>query len=146
MTVSEFWQTFINENKEYKDAEYTAWQFGADPDVLAQLVMEGTKTLTCSGLKFYEVEDEALPENGDLSIVLDSDESPRCVIENTKVYTVPFKDVDEKIAYKEGEGDRSLDYWRKAHFDFFIPEFESLGFEFNEDEIIVVEEFKLIHK
>jgi len=146
MTVKEYWQKFIDENKSHKDSEYTAWQFGVDADELAALVTDGTKTLTCSGLKLYEIEGEEPPSAGDVSVVLGEDDVPKCIIENMKVYTVAFKDIDADIAWKEGEGDRSLEYWRQAHLDFFIPEFESMGLEFSEDEMIVVEEFKMIYK
>jgi uncharacterized protein YhfF len=30
-----------------------------------------------------------------------------------------FDDVDEQFAYDEGEGDRSLAYWREAHKCYF---------------------------
>lgn len=62
-----------------------------------------------------------------------------------KVYTIIFKDADEELAYKEGEGDRSLSYWRQAHLDLFGWLYPEMGLEFNEDEKIVVEEFKLIY-
>ena len=32
---------------------------------------------------------------------------------------VPFDEVDEEHAYLEGEGDRSLEYWREVHERFF---------------------------
>lgn len=144
MSIEKYWEQFVDGNPEYSSKPYTAWQFGADPDTLAQLVIDGTKTLTCSGLKLYEIEDEALPKVGDISIILNTSDEPVCVIENTSVYTIPFKDAGEEIAYKEGEGDRSLSYWRQAHLDFFIPEFKNQGLVFSEEEMIVVEEFKVI--
>ena len=91
------------------------------------------------------MENESLPEAGDISIVLGKDNIPKCNIENTKVYTIVFRDADEEIAYKEGEGDRPLSYWRQAHIDFFEWLYPEMGLEFNEDEKIVVEEFKLIY-
>ena len=33
-------------------------------------------------------------------------------------------EVSEEHAYKEGEGDRSLAYWRAVHEEFFTKEFE----------------------
>jgi len=145
MKVENYWERFIYYYPEYKDLTIEAFQFGADPNTLAQLVVDGTKTLTCSSLREYQVENEPLPEVGDVSIVLDESDEPKCIIENTKVYTMKFSDVDEEIAYKEGEGDRTLSYWRKAHLDFFEWLYKEIGYEFNEDEEIVVEEFKLIY-
>ena len=91
------------------------------------------------------MENESLPEAGDISIVLGADDTPKCIIENTKVSTIVFRDAEEELAYKEGEGDRSLSYWRQAHIDFFEWLYPEMGLEFNEDEKIVVEEFKLIY-
>ncbi|MGO1923828.1 MAG: ASCH domain-containing protein [Jeotgalicoccus sp.] len=145
MTAEQYWNEFINKNPKYSGKSYTSWQFGVDPDELAELVISGKKTLTCSSLKEYEVENESLPEVGEISIVLDENDTPKCIIECTKVYTIIFKDVGEDIAYKEGEGDRSLSYWRQAHIDFFEWLYPEIGLEFNESEEIVVEEFKLIY-
>lgn len=146
MSIEKYWQDFVSENPEYKEQSYTAWQFGVDPDELAELVTEGKKTLTCSGFKEYEVENETLPAAGDVGIVLGEGDVPKCIIENTKVYTLSFKDAGDEIAYKEGEGDRTLSYWRTAHLDFFEPLYKSIGLEFNESEKIVVEEFKMIYE
>ena len=41
------------------------------------------------------------------------------VIETVEVFVVPFNEVTERFAYDEGEGDRSLGYWREAHRNFF---------------------------
>lgn len=145
MSLQNYWNNFINTHPSYKNKSYESFQFGADPNTLAQLVVDRTKTLTCSSLREYKVENEPLPEVGDVSIVLDESDEPKCIIENTKVYTMKFSEVDEEIAYKEGEGDRTLSYWRKAHLEFFEWLYKEIGYEFNEDEEIVVEEFKLIH-
>ena len=145
MKIANYWEEFIKENLDYKNTDYTAWQFGADPNTLAQLVIDGTKTLTCSSLREYQVENEPLPEVGDVSIILDESDEPKCIIENIKVYTIKYSDVDEEIAFKEGEGNRTLEYWRKAHLEFFEWVYKEIGHEFNEDEEIVVEEFKMIY-
>ena len=50
---NEYWQ-----GKDEKPQSVSAWQFGADPDHLAQLVMDGIKTATCSGYVFYGEENE----------------------------------------------------------------------------------------
>ena len=145
MTEEKYWKEFTNEYPDYEKKSYTAWQFGVAPDELAELVISGKKTLTCSSLKEYEVENESLPEAGEVSIILGENDTPKCIIECTKVYTIIFKDAGEEIAYKEGEGDRTLSYWRQAHLDFFEWLYPEMGLEFNESEEIVVEEFKLIY-
>ena len=50
-----------------------------------------------------------------------------------------FSDMTEEFARKEGEGDLSLEYWRKEHKAFFTRE----GY-YSDDMELVAEEFKLI--
>ncbi|HGC9355191.1 TPA: RNA-binding protein, partial [Streptococcus agalactiae] len=38
-----------------------------------------------------------------------------------------------------------LEWWRKAHIDFFKPYFEEFGLMFSEDSRIVLEEFQVVY-
>ncbi len=124
--------------------DYDAWAFGGEPDELAELVKKGIKTATCSAFCFYELEGEELPKAGGYSIVLDSKGNAVCIIRTTKVYTERFDRVSAEHAFKEGEGDRSLEYWRKVHREFFGEELRTIGREFDESLMLVCEEFELI--
>ena len=137
MTAEEMWKEFG------LTGEYEAWSFGDDADELARLVKEGIKTATCSALCFYEMEGEALPKVGEYSVILDSKDQAVCIIRTTKVYTTGFNQVSEEHAWKEGEGDRSLEYWRNTHRRFFIEELRKYGLDFNEDMELVCEEFEV---
>ena len=119
MTAEEMWKKFVKECN-IVEGEYDAWAFGDDADMLAELVRYGIKTGTSSAYPLYEVDNEPLPEASGYSVILDSKDEAVCIIENTKVYVVPFCEVSEEHAYKEGEGDRSLAYWRKVHEAFFF--------------------------
>jgi uncharacterized protein YhfF len=81
-----------------------------------------------------------MPEPGDLSVVLDGHGEPLCVIRTTAVEVRRFADVDERFAWEEGEGDRSLAYWRDAHIRFFASE----GRPVDDDAEIVLERFELL--
>jgi len=99
-----------------------AWSFGSSPeeaDELLALVLAGTKTATSSRRSDYDVEDEALPEPGMLSILLDGREHPRALIRTTQVRVVAFEAVDADHAEAEGEGSRTLTEWRSTHRAFF---------------------------
>lgn len=122
----------------------SAWQFGADPDYLAQLVIDGTKTATCSGFIFYELENEPLPTTKDYSIILNSDDKPVAIIKLVEVTITPMNEVTEEFAIAEGEGDRTYKYWWDAHEKFFTSELKSIGREFSEDMLLVCERFKLV--
>ena len=56
-----------------------------------------------------------MPVVGELSIILDGSAAPRAVIRTTALEVAPFDRVDAEHAYSEGEGDRTLEYWRSAH-------------------------------
>ncbi|MBQ4279729.1 MAG: ASCH domain-containing protein [Rikenellaceae bacterium] len=52
--------------------------------------------------------------------------------------------MSEEHAFREGEGDRTLTYWRKVHERFFKKELESVGQVFTEDMAVVCEEFHVV--
>ena len=89
------------------------------------------------------MEGEPLPEVGGYSIILDSKDQAVCIIRTTRVYTVKFNRVSEEHAWKEGEGDRSLEYWRNTHRRFFTDELRVDGLDFNEEMELVCEEFEV---
>ncbi|MGO3795508.1 MAG: ASCH domain-containing protein [Pauljensenia sp.] len=95
-----------------------AWQFGTTAQQateLVDLVLSGAKTATASVLSEYTEQDEPLPEIGELGIICDGAGRPRALVRTDAVATIPFDEVDELHATAEGEGDLSLDYWRRAH-------------------------------
>jgi uncharacterized protein YhfF len=114
-----------------------SFAFGDSPALaneLLDLVIKGVKTATCS------TEDEPnVSSPGERWIVLDGDGTPRCVIETTEVSFRRYNEVDAAFAYDEGEGDRSLSYWREAHRRYFVR----LG-RFSEDMMLMCERFRLV--
>lgn len=129
--------------------EYVAWAFGDSKemaDVLANLVLDGTKTATASNYTLYELEKEELPYAGLLNIILDGDGKAVAIAETISVEVVPFDEVPEEHAYLEGEGDRTLRYWRDVHKTFFKKELENINRKFNYKIPVVCERFKLLYK
>ena len=138
MTAEELWK------RSGLTGEYEAWAFGEAPDQLASLVKDGIKTATCSAYDLYEAEDEILPTVGEYSVILDSHDEAVCIIRTVKVYVVEFDQVTEEHAWKEGEGDRSLDYWRKIHEDFLSRELATINHSFSGQTKVVCEEFEMV--
>jgi len=114
-----------------------SFAFGDGPqlaDELLDLVLKGVKTATCS------TEDEPNTSTpGERWIVLDGRGMPRCVIESLEVTYRRYSEVDAAFAHDEGEGDRSLAYWREAHRRYF----GRLG-KFSEDMMLMCERFRLV--
>ena len=142
MNATLLWNKFIEENN-INDVYYEAWAFGGNPDKLLKLVLEGRKTATASLNSWYKEKGERRPEPGDYSVILDSKGDAYCVIQTVKVYIKSFKEVSAEHAYKEGEGDLSLAYWRKVHEEFFTDELKDEELKFSEDLEVVLEEFEL---
>lgn len=141
--IETFWAEFVAATG--IDGPYEAWAFG-DPSLpalasdLALLVRDGPKRATAGLASDYEDENETLPASGDLSLVLDGEGLPVCVIRTTSVEIRRFGDVDEAFAWDEGEGDRTLDWWRRAHTWFF----DQRGTAIDEDTLMVLERFELL--
>ena len=140
MTAEELWK------QSGLSGKYEAWPFGEAPDKLADLVLQGIKTATCSAYDLYMINNEPLPQAGDYSIILNSNEEAVCIIKTVKVYVTEFDQVTEEHAFKEGEGDRSLGYWRTVHEDFLTKELASVNKAFDGNTKVVCEEFELVFK
>lgn len=140
--ANEYWEAYWK-GQEIPES-VTAWQFGDNPDYLAQLVVDGIKTATCSGYIFYELENEPLPTTEDYSVILNSKDQPVAIIKTTHVEIMPMNEVSETFAIAEGEGDRTYQYWWDVHEEFFENELKAVGREFTEDMLLVCERFELI--
>ena len=152
MTPEEFFEAYqdsLDDDHPHLDADFTAWSFGDNPDLiktLLNLVLEGKKTATSSCAWEYEVDQEDLPQVGELSVILDSNGIPACIIETTEVRVMPYGEVDSQFAADEGEGDLSLMYWREAHWRWFSRVLPKIGREPTQDMPIVCERFQVIFK
>jgi uncharacterized protein YhfF len=126
--VEAFWRSYLASLPQGitpPPGSYEAWSFcdnEQSANELGDLVTAGTKTATCGLIWAYEAQNEKLPVVGDLSIITNWDGDPLCIIETTEINNRAFNEVDEKFAFDEGEGDRSLTYWREVHWDYFSRE------------------------
>jgi len=149
--TEKYWDNYlksIGESLETTDKTYSSWSFGNSnemADRLVNLVIEGKKRGT-SSLKCLYDEEEELPKVGEYSIILGSNENPKCIIKNVEVIEVPFNEVTKEMARLEGEGDLSLKYWREAHMNFFGRELKELEKIFSEELIVIYENFELVYK
>jgi uncharacterized protein YhfF len=145
-SVIQIWEDFRKVNPD-SPTEYVAWAFGNTKemaDYLAQLVLEGKKTATASNYLLYEIEKEALPYVGLYNIILNGNGEAVAIAVTTSVEVVPFDEVTEEHAYLEGEGDRTLTYWREGHEEFFKRELEEVNGTFHNKIPIVCERFKVL--
>jgi uncharacterized protein YhfF len=150
--IEAYWQGYLRTHpadSPVLDEQYAAEGWGDSPtmaDELGALIAAGTKTATSSALWEYEAEGEPLPEVGVKTVVLDGNGDPLCIVETTEVEVRPYDEVGATFAYEEGEGDRSLEYWREAHWRFFSRTLPNIGREPITDMPLVCERFRVIYK
>jgi len=147
MTAETLWAEYIKKFPEHKNAAYDAWHFcdnQEDADELAELTVSGVKTATASAYFWYEDGTEPLPTVGGHSVILNWAKEAVCIIRMTNITVVPFCEVSAEQAYKEGEGDRSLAYWREVHKQYFERDLIEAGYHFDENIKVVCQEFKVV--
>jgi uncharacterized protein YhfF len=113
------------------------FSFGDNPrlaDELTALVLAGTKTATC-----WAISEGLLSQVGERMVLVDGAGRPRAIIETVELTQRRFNHVDAAFAHDEGEGDRTLEYWRRAHRTYFTR----LG-QFAPDMMLYCERFRLL--
>ena len=93
------------------------FSFGDSPqlaDELARLVLAGKKRATC-----WAASEGPETEAGKQWVVLNGSGVAVAVIETTELTQRRFDEVGEAFAYDEGEDDRTLASWRRAHQNYF---------------------------
>ena len=100
--------------------------------------MSSKKTATSS----LFTDDTDIPVIGEESIICYDDDTTACKVKIIDYKIMKFKEMTEDYVKLEGEGDLSLDFWKKSHFDFF----KSINPSFNEDSKIVFEIFEVLDK
>ena len=141
--VVAFWTEYATATK--ATGPYTAWGF-ADPGhpelmtKLGLLVRDGPKRATAGREDDFAIDGEPIPVPGDHSVILDGDGNPICIIRTTSVEIRPFGQVDAQFAWDEGEGDRTLEWWRAAHIRYFA----SVGTPIDDATNVVLERFSKV--
>jgi uncharacterized protein YhfF len=110
----------------------------------ARLINNKIKRASCSLKSAYDAENEPLPEVGRITVVLNWDNEPICIIRLTEVSISPFDKVTREFAESEGEGDGSYEWWREAHIDFFTKQAQEIDKTFDGNSELVLERFQKV--
>ena len=150
-SIEAYWRGFLSTlpaDSPYHTKTYVAEGWGDSPvmaDELGALIVQGTKTGTCSALWEWEAEGNPIPREGLITVALDGGGEPLCIVETVDVTIRKYNEVDADFARAEGEGDLSLEYWREAHRNFFSRTLPKIGREFSEEMPLVCERFRVIY-
>ena len=103
-------------------------------DELVELVLAGKKRATC-----WAAGEGPKTEIGNRWAVLNGSGGPVAVIETVELTRRRFDEVDAAFAFDEGEGDRTLASWGRAHRNYF-----GRRGTFAPDMLLYCERFRLI--
>ncbi|MBY8140115.1 ASCH domain-containing protein [Vibrio fluvialis] len=144
--LDEYFATLSSSQKEaipQVSAEYfCADEYNANE--CARLINDDVKRASCSLKAGYDADSEPLPEVGRITVVLNWQQEPVCIIRLNKVEVMPFNQISAEFAALEGEGDGTYVWWRAAHIDFFTQYAQQVGVAFNEESDIVLEYFEKV--
>lgn len=112
---------------------------------LLALIRSGRKRAGTGLLWAYEYDGEEISKTGDIEIVIDHLSRPALVTRITDAKIVPYDEVTAEFAAIEGEGDGSLEYWRKAHWAFFSRECARIGRAPDESMPVVCSIFEVLN-
>ncbi len=116
-----------------------------DANTCAALVLAGKKRATASSLWSYEAAGHSPPSVGDLHIVTDWSGVAQCIIRITYTEVIAFEDIDAEHALAEGEGDGSLEWWRREHWAYYQREFSVIGRLPTPSMPLVFERFEVVY-
>ena len=142
-----YWKSYLGTLEEKPlDPHFEAGIAGntAIADKLLGLYLSGKKSAGSGLLKDFELAGDPLPKVGNYWIILDSKEEPRCIVKTVRVELHQFDQVPIEVAQAEGEGDLSLEYWRKVHIEFFTPYLEAWDITDLDKETVVTEFYELV--
>lgn len=144
MTAEVMWEAYCSATGHQGELP-TIDQFGDDPDmadVLLGLVLNGTKRATCCLARDFATADR--PKPGDHWIITDGSGRATCIIQTTAVEFVRICDVTPEFAVIEGEGDKSLTYWKREHDAYFTRQAAAEGFACDDKMIGICEIFEKV--
>ncbi|GGG40157.1 RNA-binding protein [Croceivirga lutea] len=147
-SVETLWKRFLEANPKYaKQAKPKSGYFGdneKDANQLAELVQKDIKRATSHSLLGLQFRKEALPKLNDTFIVTNWDGDAKCIVKTTSVKLIPYFGIHAEHARLEGEGDKSLEYWKQVHWDYYNRELKPFNRTPRESMIIVFERFEKI--
>ena len=139
-----YWDEFWKDKTQPKSVVAEQFGFEHHADELAQLIVDGKKTATCSAHVLYEIENEPLPTVDLYTVVLNSKNNPVAIIRTIEVQIIKMNEVPESLAIAEGEGDLTYEHWWNGHKKYFTIELKEHGIEFSEDMLLVFERFEVV--
>ena len=149
--VDRYWDRFLASlpmGQAKPDRYVEAFFFGTEPHrahEITALVLNGTKTATGTLLWSIEADGKQSARPGDFWIVTNGGDDPQCIIQTSDVRVLPFDEVGEEYAQQGGEGDRTLDSWRRIYWSYIEGECNRIGRTPDPKSPLVLERFRVVY-
>ena len=146
-----FWNAYLNSVRDEESLHHavvTAGYAGSPQitDDLLALYLAGKKTAGSSLLEDYLATGDPLPRVGNFWICLNGRGEPSAILRTERIVMNKFKDVPVEIAIAEGEGDLSLEYWRRVHAQFWGPHLAGWKVSDLNEATVVTEFLTVVHR
>jgi uncharacterized protein YhfF len=112
---------------------------------LLEPIRTGRKRAGTGLLWAYEHDGEHIAQVGDLEIVIDHLHAPALVTRIVSSEIIPFNEVTAEYAAIEGEGDGSLEHWRRGHWNYFSRECERIRRVPDSTMSVICNVFEVVH-
>lgn len=150
MSGSDFWKAYLKDTGRSEERAVFSGELVFEDSGLTgcgqlSLVLAGAKTAVFTPLDSIEINLEKIPVAGEVYVVLDQNNEPRCVIELSDVNVLPLNEISWDLARRDGESE-NFEEWRDKMRDFLEDEADLCGFEARDDSKIVCEIFRLVYK
>ncbi len=146
-----YWEKYLQtlpKEQRPQDAFVTTGYAGTPEitDQLLELYLSGKKVAGSSIVEDFLSAGDPPPKVGNYWILLNSQAQPGCILRTEKTVINKFKEVPIEIAIAEGEGDLTLEYWKRVHLELYSPFLESWGIDDIDKASVITEFFKIVYQ
>lgn len=146
-----FWQNYcksLPHLERPQKAQVSAAPAGnfAITDELIALYLAGEKSAGSSLVEDFKSCADPLPQVGNYWIVLNRQKEPQLLLKTIKIEIHKFAELPAYIALAEGEGDKSVEYWKKVHREFYTPYLQKWGIKNLDEAQVITEFFEIVYR
>ena len=95
---------------------------------------------------FWDYPDGRIPFVGALAVLLDGSRQPRGIVETTQIEIMPFGAITEEMARAYGEGEQTVEWWRRVMGVFYRASAARHNEIPTEDTLLIWEWFTVVHR
>lgn len=148
MTLAEFWQQARVASNENLGNNYMVRRIGGSAEAVDRIlgnVLVGEKTGTVGLRWLFERLPDTEPSIGSYTVLIDSKDTPRAVIETTGLTEVTVGRMTQQHLEMDGRAPRPLQEWRSIHMPYWAKLLAPYGLAPDDRMPVVIERFRLVY-